>query len=233
MRTHWSGAALSLLLLAGCQTPGASGPLGMSASDSGASNSGNSAQSNSGQSSGQSGHSSEQSGNSSEQSGQSNSGDSSKSGESSKSGGGNSASAFVPSASTATGTSAALGYALWKATLPAAIPPAAAPAEVGKAAQVYLRARGHQLREDLALGAGPTLEDLAAAARIRRENLDTFGRLLRGHRSELLAMADARTLTPERALEWLQRVGELARTDPRLEEDHQAFLAWAAAGGTL
>lgn len=225
MRTHWSGAALSLLLLAGCQTPAASGPLGMSASDSGASNSGAS-----GQSSGQSGHSSEQSGNSSEQSGQSGQ---SNSGDSSKSGGNNSASAFVPSASTATGTSAALGYVLWKATLPAAIPPAAAPAEVGKAAQVYLRARAHQLREDLALGAGPTLEDLAAAARIRRENLDTFGRLLRGHRAELLALADARTLTPERALEWLQRVGELARADPRLEEDHQAFLAWAAAGGTL
>lgn len=98
------------------------------------------------------------------------------------------------------------------------------PREVGQAAQVYLRARTHQLREDLALGAGPTVEDLAQAARIRRENLEVFGRLLRAHRQELLSMADARMLTPERARAWLERVGALARTEPRLEEDRRAFL---------
>ncbi|WP_306799639.1 hypothetical protein [Corallococcus sp. AS-1-6] len=98
------------------------------------------------------------------------------------------------------------------------------PKEVGQAAQVYLRARTHQLREDLALGAGPTVEDLAQAARIRRENLDVFGKLLRTHRKELLMMADAKTLTPERARAWLERVGQLARTEPRLEEDRQAFI---------
>jgi hypothetical protein len=102
--------------------------------------------------------------------------------------------------------------------------PKPSPREVGHAAQTYLRARTHQLREDLALGAGPTVEDLAQAARIRRENLDVFGRLLRAHRQELLTLADARSLTPERAREWLERVGELARTEPRLEEDRQAFL---------
>ncbi|WP_223740879.1 hypothetical protein [Corallococcus sp. AS-1-12] len=98
------------------------------------------------------------------------------------------------------------------------------PKEVGQAAQVYLRARTHQLREDLALGAGPTVEDLAQAARIRRENLEVFGKLLRTHREELLMMADAKTLTPERARAWLERVGQLARTEPRLEEDRQAFI---------
>ncbi|MBN9682042.1 hypothetical protein JYJ93_06380 [Corallococcus sp. NCSPR001] len=98
------------------------------------------------------------------------------------------------------------------------------PKEVGHAAQTYLRARTHQLREDLALGAGPTVEDLAQAARIRRENLDVFGKLLRTHRKELLMMADAKTLTPERARAWLERVGQLARTEPRLEEDRQAFI---------
>ncbi|WP_242595320.1 hypothetical protein [Corallococcus exiguus] len=98
------------------------------------------------------------------------------------------------------------------------------PKEVGHAAQVYLRARTHQLREDLALGAGPTVEDLAQAARIRRENMDVFGKLLRTHRKELLMMADAKTLTPERARAWLERVGQLARTEPRLEEDRQAFI---------
>jgi hypothetical protein len=106
-------------------------------------------------------------------------------------------------------------------------PPKAAPPskEVAPAAQTYLRSRAHQLREDLALGAGPTVEELAALARIRREHLGAFGRLLRTHRQELLALADVRTLTPERALAWLRRVGEIARTDSRLEEDRSAFLA--------
>ncbi|WP_240359814.1 hypothetical protein [Pyxidicoccus trucidator] len=107
------------------------------------------------------------------------------------------------------------------------------PKELGRTAQVYLRSRTHQLREDLALGAGPTVEDLAAAANIRRENLGTFGRVLRSHRKELLAMADERPLTPERALAWLERVGELARADPRLEEDRRAFvLTTQGAEGT-
>jgi hypothetical protein len=101
---------------------------------------------------------------------------------------------------------------------------------VGEAAQTYLRGRVHQLREDLALGAGPSIEDLASLAHIRREHLGIFGRLLRAHRQELLALADTRALTPERALAWLRRVGEIARTDARLEEDRRAFLSEYAAG---
>ena len=106
-------------------------------------------------------------------------------------------------------------------------PPKAAPPaqEVAPAAQTYLRSRAHQLREDLALGAGPTIEELAGLAHIRRENVGAFGRLLRAHRQELLALANVRTLTPERAVAWVRRVGEIARTDSRLEEDRSAFLA--------
>lgn len=133
----------------------------------------------------------------------------------------------VVSATTVAATVIGLGVVIWRVVAAAerrrqAPPP---PEEVGRAAQVYLRSRTHQLREDLALGAGPTVEDLASAASIRRENLGTFGRLLRANRQELLAMADTRTLTPDRALAWLARVGELARTDPRLDEDRRAFLA--------
>jgi hypothetical protein len=113
---------------------------------------------------------------------------------------------------------------------PAAPPPQ--PQEVEGAAQTYLRSRAHQLREDLALGAGPTIEELASLARIRRENLGTFGRLLRAHRQELLALANVRALTPQRAVEWLRRVGEIASTDPRIEEDRRAFMAAYEAGET-
>jgi hypothetical protein len=123
-----------------------------------------------------------------------------------------------------------LGVVIWQAYAAAERRRGVAPKELGRSAQVYLRSRTHQLREDLALGAGPTVEDLAAAAHIRRENLGTFGRVLRAHRQELLAMADARTLTPARALAWMERVGELASADPRLDEDRRAFLLSAPGG---
>jgi predicted component of type VI protein secretion system len=111
---------------------------------------------------------------------------------------------------------------------PSAPPPQ--PQEVARAAQTYLRSRTHQLREDLALGAGPTIEELASLARIHREHLGAFGRLLRAHRQELLALADARALTPQRAVEWMRRVGEIASTDPRLEEDRRAFMVAYESG---
>ncbi|MFP2911837.1 hypothetical protein ACLESD_43805 [Pyxidicoccus sp. 3LFB2] len=123
-----------------------------------------------------------------------------------------------------------LGVVIWQASAAARRRRGVEPKEMGRTAQVYLRSRTHQLREDLALGAGPTVEDLAAAANIRRENLGTFGRVLRSHRKELLAMADARTLTPERALAWMERVGELARADPRLDEDRRAFVLSTQGG---
>lgn len=125
-----------------------------------------------------------------------------------------------------------LGVVIWQAYAAAERRRGVEPKELGRTAQVYLRSRSHQLREDLALGAGPTVEDLAAAAHIRRENLGTFGRVLRAHRKELLVMADARTLTPARALAWLERVGELASTDPRLEADRVAFLSTQGAAQT-
>ncbi|WP_426755493.1 hypothetical protein [Myxococcus sp. Y35] len=125
-----------------------------------------------------------------------------------------------------------LGVVIWQAYAAAERRRGVSPREAGRAAQVYLRARTHQLREDLALGAGPTVEDLAAAARIRREHLGIFGRVLRANRKELLALAESSTLTPERALAWLERVGELARADPRLEEDRRTFLAAPPPEGT-
>ena len=126
------------------------------------------------------------------------------------------------SATLGAATAVGLGFVIWQlAKAPAvALPP---PEAVGAAAQAYLRGRTHQLRQDLALGAGPSIEDLATMARIRRDNLRLFGRLLREHRAELLSLAQTSTLTPERALAWLDRVGQLASTEPRLQEDRHAF----------
>jgi len=64
----------------------------------------------------------------------------------------------------------------------------------------------------------------AAMAEIRPQNLERFGRLLREHRSELIAWTDARALTPAAAERVLRRIGEIASGDGALAEDGRAFL---------
>lgn len=218
------------LAVSACHTPGARGLRPGFASDSQSSDgqsSGNSDSGNSGSDSGNSSGDSRSDSNASSRESSDNSTDNSTDNSSESSDSSESSKKEPVVSATVIGlTAAGLGAVFWQAiergmrTVP---PPA--PQEVARAAQTYLRSRTHQLREDLALGAGPTVEDLAALARIRREHLGIFGQLLRAHRHELLALADERTLTPERAAAWLRRVGELARADPRLEEDRRAFLA--------
>ncbi len=129
------------------------------------------------------------------------------------------------------GTAALVGLAIWGGlglTAATADQPGQREKQ-GAAAAAYLRANENQLRQDLALGAGRTVEDLAAAAGIRPENLPRFGRMLRRHRAELLAHLDGGPITHATALELLGRIGELAKQDPALAEDYRAFMA--AHGG--
>ncbi|NMO19118.1 hypothetical protein HPC49_49210 [Pyxidicoccus fallax] len=88
----------------------------------------------------------------------------------------------------------------------------------------YLRLHLHQFREDVAQGAGPTVEGLAHVVMLRRQHVPLFGALLRAHRHELLELADARTLTHARSLELMRRVGALVRKDPLLRTDLEAAL---------
>lgn len=110
-----------------------------------------------------------------------------------------------------TTTAGAVGLIIWLATRPKP--------EAAEAAVTFLRANQFQLQEDLALGAGRSLDDLSALARIRPQNKARFVALLVAHRRELLELADARLLTPERAVRALRRIGELAQLDPLLRED--------------
>ncbi len=87
------------------------------------------------------------------------------------------------------------------------------------AAYVYLKSIRHRLEEDLALGAGQSLEDLAELAGIRREHLSHFTRMLQRNRVELRALLEAKSLTPARAAVALRRIGEWAEADPQLVED--------------
>ncbi len=102
------------------------------------------------------------------------------------------------------------------------VPPGATRA--ARIAYEYLRLRLHQLREDVARGAGPMVDGLAGVVNVRREHVPHFGRVLRSHQGELLALADSRTLTPPRALELMRRVGALVLEDPLLRGDLEAAM---------
>ncbi len=87
----------------------------------------------------------------------------------------------------------------------------------------YLAANQLQMRQDLAVGAGPFVKDLAAAAEIRADSLDRFGAVLRANRAELLALGTTDGLTSDRALEFLARVGALVKADAELNESYLSF----------
>lgn len=117
-------------------------------------------------------------------------------------------------------TTAGTGFAIY-GTVMALKPKPATP----ETALRYLRANEDQLRQDLALGSGPTLDDLASAAEIRLENADKFRALLQSHRRELLDLAEPSLLNAERAVRFLSRIGELAYADDTLRLDAEAFRA--------
>jgi hypothetical protein len=215
---HWAGVSMAILLAAlfaagpwGCATPGATGT--------GASPSANSSQNSSGDSQG-SGDSSNDSGDSSNQSGQSS--DSQSDSESSDSGqGSEQVFAVVCASSLLATTVGGIGLSIY-GTVHAVD---GGRAQRARTAMLYLRANQHQLRQDLAFGAGPVIDDLASVAAIRREHLGRFGALLQQNRQELLGLAEAARLTPERALRTLERIGELIVADPVLQADYQAWRA--------
>ena len=88
--------------------------------------------------------------------------------------------------------------------------------------RAWLVANELQLKQDLALGAGPSIDDLAGIAGIEPERRAHFGRVLQRHRQELLAPHE---LTPQQAAAVMARVGALVMGDPLLRIDGEAVLA--------
>lgn len=89
-------------------------------------------------------------------------------------------------------------------------------------ARSWLLANEVQLKQDLALGAGPALDDLAGVAGIAPARRAHFGRVLQRHRDRLVVSHD---VTPEQAAEVMSRVGDLVLADPILRADGEAVIA--------
>lgn len=82
-------------------------------------------------------------------------------------------------------------------------------------ARAWLLANQLQLSQDLALGAGPTIDDLAGITGIRPEHRERFGRLLQRHRS---ALVFSRDVSPHEAALVMSRVGDVLIADPVLRD---------------
>ncbi len=95
--------------------------------------------------------------------------------------------------------------------------------EQAKQAAEWLDANLPQLKQDLALGAGPSLDDLAQAAEIPPAHRERFAALLQRHRAEILEPLDG-PLGPQLAVRVLSRIGQLATEDALLLADALAFL---------
>jgi hypothetical protein len=89
-------------------------------------------------------------------------------------------------------------------------------------ARWWLLANEVQLKQDLALGAGPAIDDLAGLAHIAPARRTYFARLLQKNRALLHT---PRELTPQQAARVMSRVGELVLADPVLRADGEAALA--------
>jgi hypothetical protein len=89
-------------------------------------------------------------------------------------------------------------------------------------ARAWLLANEVQLKQDLALGAGPSIDDLAGIAGIAPSHRAHFGRVLQRHRARLLTPHE---VTPQQAAELMSRIGELVLADPLLRAEGEAVLA--------
>lgn len=102
-------------------------------------------------------------------------------------------------------------------------PPGAEPAFASMAlARAWLLANRLQLQQDLALGAGPAIDELAGIAGIAPARRAHFGRVLARMRHRLLV---APGVSPAEASQALSAVGDAVLADPVLRPDAEALLA--------
>ena len=80
----------------------------------------------------------------------------------------------------------------------------------GDRAARYLRENALDVRQGIAQGEGPVVDDLAAAFRVHDSRRLQFVRGLRAARIELFSLAEPASLTDERALHFLERVRAVA-----------------------
>ncbi|MBI3183547.1 MAG: DUF3015 family protein [Myxococcales bacterium] len=121
------------------------------------------------------------------------------------------------SSSTTTAGVAATGFAVYYLVIKKDGGEQKARAE--KAAEVYLRHNSLQLAQDINLGSGPAISELASAFNVAPAHRKDFARVVRENRKELLELARVDALTPSRAGDFVRTVADRMAAHPALAFD--------------
>lgn len=82
--------------------------------------------------------------------------------------------------------------------------------ETTKAAYLYLRDNHLQLTQDLAVGQGPVLDELASAANVSVANKAAFAKAMQANAAELIALTSPESLDEQRAVRFIERYVQIA-----------------------
>jgi len=83
----------------------------------------------------------------------------------------------------------------------------------------FIRQNAHALQQDLTVGGGESVRDLAAAFQVEKQDYDTFAEMLRERRNELVPLTRVDELDSERADAFFRKVARGMQTRPELRDD--------------
>lgn len=87
--------------------------------------------------------------------------------------------------------------------------------------EAYIRQNAVALQQDMTLGAGESIDDLAAAFQVSEENIPAFTAAVHAQRSELLPLTDVGALDSKRADAFFAIVATTMSQTPALHQDFQ------------
>ncbi|MGM0556555.1 MAG: DUF3015 family protein [Myxococcota bacterium] len=85
-----------------------------------------------------------------------------------------------------------------------------------EAMKLYIQNNGIAMQQDLTMGGGETVDDLAEAFGVSESKHEAFGRALRERREALVDLADARSVDEERAGRFIEEVNAAILADEQL-----------------
>lgn len=85
--------------------------------------------------------------------------------------------------------------------------------------ETYIRQNALALQQDITVGSGESIEDLAAAFRVSEEHLPAFASAIRSHREQLVPLTHVEKLDAKRAEQFFAIVARAMREKPALRRE--------------
>lgn len=87
--------------------------------------------------------------------------------------------------------------------------------------EAYIRQNAVALQQDMTIGAGESIDDLAAAFQVSEDNIPAFAAALHAKRAELLPLTDVGELDEARANAFFEIIANTMNQTPALHTDFQ------------